>query len=350
MQFATIVPPASLPAAPTWSANLGGAPSYALIAGARVYVAAYLATGVSEIFALNASDGTIAWGPKAIAGATAAAYDGGKLFVVNQSSAGATLTAYDATAGTSLWSAAVSNVGAFTGETTASNGVVFVSGANDGGQLLAFDEVGGNLLWSGFSGSGGTAAITVDGVYSSFPCETIDYRPLTGEIVWRNQTGCSGGGGATGVVANGLYYSPNGFATYSGQTFNAETGAGPGSYAASVIPAIGAQNGYFLQSGALNAIANGSSSPLWTFTGDGTLVTAPILVNGYVFIGGSSGNLYMLDALTGTVLKTVAMGAAIPAGASDFSSLPVSGLTAGGGLLLVPAGNTLGAFTLSTSP
>jgi outer membrane protein assembly factor BamB len=37
----------------------------------------------------------------------------------------------------------------------------------------------------------------------------------------------------------------------------------------------------------------------WTFSGDGHLVTAPVVVNNTVFVGSSSGNVYGLDVGTG---------------------------------------------------
>jgi len=152
------------------------------------------------------------------------------------------------------------------------------------------------------------------------------------------------------VVANGVMYSPNGFATYDGQMFNAETGGVLGSYVADNPPAIGSSLGYFLQSETLRGVTLSSNTVQWSFTGDGKLVTSPILVNQYVFVGSSSGNLYGLDAATGKQLWMMNVGAAIPAGAGWGAQIPYSGLAAGDGLLVVPAGSTVTAYTLSTSP
>ena len=87
-------------------------------------------------------------------------------------------------------------------------------------------------------------------------------------------------------------------------------------------------------------------STVWSFNGDGGLVTSAIVVNQAVIIGSSSGQVYALDAATGVQLWTTNAGAAIYAGNGNV----ISGLAAGDGLLVVPAGNTLSAFTLSTSP
>jgi outer membrane protein assembly factor BamB len=90
---------------------------------------------------------------------------------------------------------------------------------------------------------------------------------------------------------------------------------------------------------------------LWSFAGDGTLLNAPIAVNNYVFIGSSSGNLYALNATTGVPVWTMNLGAPI-AGPATGGNLNqgATGLSAGDGLLIVPAGNTVNAFVLSTNP
>lgn len=87
-------------------------------------------------------------------------------------------------------------------------------------------------------------------------------------------------------------------------------------------------------------------STLWSFNGDGGLVTSRIVVNQAVIVGSSSGQVYALDAATGEQLWATNTGAAIYSGNGNV----ISGLAAGDGLLVVPAGNTLSAFTLSTNP
>jgi outer membrane protein assembly factor BamB len=353
MNFATIVASTSLPTAATWSVNLGGMPSYALIAGGKVFVTVSLGGGTSELFALSQATGATVWGPTLISGFANAAYDGGKVFVLSATIGSVGLMqAFDAATGALLWSASLTSQYSFTGPPTAADGMVYVMGAGGGETTYAVDQNTGALVWTALiaAGDDNAPAVTADGVYVSAPCLTYDYRPLTGEVVWSNNTGCDGGGGATGVVANGLYLSPNGFGSYSGQTFNAETGGLAGAYVATNPPAVGTQTGYYLQSGTLRAVSNSSNTVLWSFAGDGTLTSSPILVNNYVFVGGTSGNLYMLDATSGTQLQVVNLGAAIPPGPGWGAAMPISGLSAGDGLLIVPAGNTLSAFTLSTSP
>jgi len=78
------------------------------------------------------------------------------------------------------------------------------------------------------------------------------------------------------------------------------------------------------------------------------LITAPIVVNNFVFVGSSSGNLYAVDAATGALQWTKNLGAPIPGQA--FGGFGTTGLNAGDGLLVVPAGNTVTAYVLSTNP
>jgi outer membrane protein assembly factor BamB len=104
--------------------------------------------------------------------------------------------------------------------------------------------------------------------------------------------------------------------------------------------------GYFLQSGILKAI-NASNTVIWSFQGDGELVTAPIVINQYVMIGSSGGNIYALDASNGAVAWQKKLGAPLPSGPTYAQSTPLSGLAAGDGILVVPAGDTLTAYTVS---
>lgn len=80
----------------------------------------------------------------------------------------------------------------------------------------------------------------------------------------------------------------------------------------------------------------------------GTLVVIGITT---LLLAGASGNLYALDASTGAQLGKVNLGAPIPTPENgNNGGYVASGLSAGDGLLVVPAGNTVNAFMLSTNP
>ncbi len=337
----------SFPSNPTWSVDVGGTPSYALITQGKVIVTVELSGSGSEVLALNQTTGNTVWGPILVSGLANATYDAGRVYVLGSSiGTAATLEALDVNTGALDWSTVLSGQYAFSGAPTAADGMVYAGGAGSGGTLYAVDEATGALLWTQgvMNGDNSTPAVTADGVYVTYPCTTYDIRPATGETIWYNNTGCEGGGGNTPVVANQLLYSPNGVSGYNGDVFNAETEADQGTYVADSPPAFTASMGYFLQSGTLRGVMLANNTVLWSFAGDGQLTGSPIAVNQYVFIGSSSGNLYALDGTTGNQIWNVNLGAAIGA---SIHALQFSGLAAGDGLLVVPSGTKVTAYALS---
>jgi outer membrane protein assembly factor BamB len=340
----------SFPANPTWSVDVGGKPSYALIAQGKVYVTVSITGGGSQLIALDQATGATVWGPIVIVGSSNAAYDSGKIFALSSPFAtAATMEAFDAGTGSQLWSTLLIGQYMFTAPPTAANGFVYTGGAGSGGTLYAVDQSNGNITWTQQvqNGDDSAPAVTADGVYVTYPCWTYDFRPATGESIWNNNTGCEGGGGATPVAANGLVYSPNGVSGYNGGVFNSETGTSAGSYVADSPAAFSATTGYFLQGGTLRGVTLSNNTVIWSFAGDAQLAGSPIVVNQYVFIGSASGNLYALDGSTGQQKWTVNLGTAIDAA---IYTMPMSSLAAGDGLLIVPSGTHVTAYTLSTQP
>jgi outer membrane protein assembly factor BamB len=342
----------SLPAASTWSVDLGGQPSYALIADGKVFVTVKIGLGSatgSQLLALDQATGHTVWGPIQLPqGWAYPAYDGGKVFVITSYGAGpGTFQSYDAETGAADWTTTFPQGIFFETAPTAANGFVYLVGASGAPILFAIDEGTGAIVWQQgvFSGSGSTPAVTSQGVYVAAVCSTAGFAPSTGVPLFADNTGCSGGGGDTAVIANNVLYSLNGDLS-NGIYVNATTGAQLGTFTADVVPAINSTTGFFLQSGTLNARSLSNYSTTWSFKGDGGLVTSPIIVNQTVLIGSTSGQVYAVDAASGAQVWTANAGAAISAGNGNV----LSGLAAGDGLFVVPAGNTLSAYTLSTNP
>jgi outer membrane protein assembly factor BamB len=268
--------------------------------------------------------------------------------------------ALSADSGGQVWSTSLSGT-SYAGTPTATQGQVFITaggftgtaatGLTPFGTLFSLEESTGALTWSaGVQYGSSVPAVAADGVYVSYPCWTYDFNPGTGGAIWsQSSAACQGhlGGGSMPAVVNQQVYSPDQLTGYSGDVFAAGTGTATGTYSASVPAAFTASTGYFLQNGTLQGITLGTGSAAWSFVGDGQLIGAPIVVNQYVFIGSASGNLYAVDGGTGQQ----AWQATLP-GAVVTSNLSgqLAGLAAGDGLLVVPSGTSMTAYTLSSSP
>jgi len=350
----------ALPSGSLWRANLAGAPAYALIASGFIFVAENAPSGM-QVVALNAASGAVAWGPMSVGGSANLAYDGASLYVlVDDGSGTGQLLSLAVATGQIQWSAILQdNLGSstFSSPPAAANGMVFVegddSGNGNGSTMYAVTQASGTVAWTAaFSGAGNSApAVSADGLYVGDYCGIFDLRPATGETLWNGlQGGCAVATAPS--VADGIVYGYDYFAgslgTGTSAQLDAETGVLKGTFLAASLPAVNGQNVCFLQSGALvcPALAGGTST--WQFTGDGLLSTAPILVNSYAFVGSSGGQLYAVNLATGQADWQAQLGAAVAVNLPSYPNTVNAALTAGDGLLLVPAGNSLTAFSLTT--
>jgi outer membrane protein assembly factor BamB len=341
----------SFPGSPTWSVTLNGSISYPLIAGGRVYVTTTNPGGSgygSSLYALDKQTGNIVWGPIYIQGyspRSGLAYDNGKVFVIDPNGL---LKAFNAATGDLLWSSQMPYQYDFSSPPTAVNGIVYVGGAGSGGTLYAVDAANGNILWTASveGGAQSSPAVSSDGIFVTYPCQAYKFDPLTGAALWHYSGGCSGGGGRTPAYANGRLYMRD-WTNPLGLIFNSSTGGMVGNFTATPIPAFTTSTGYFLDSGTLKGIDLSSNAVLWSFVGDGTLVSAPIIINDIVVVGSSSGNVYALDANTSVQKWSGSTGSPIAAPDEHNASEPLTGLGAGEGYLVVPAGNVLTGWHIS---
>jgi outer membrane protein assembly factor BamB len=188
-------------------------------------------------------------------------------------------------------------------------------------------------------------------VFVSFTCDAFKLDPLVGTTLWHFAEGCSGGGGKTAVYANNSVYVRQLFDTSSNPykdvnlRLDAATGKQLGTFSAGVVPAFSDKAGFFLNNGTLTATDLGTSNTLWTFTGDGMLISAPLVIDNVVVIGSSSGTVYALNAATGNVLWSGSAGGAID-GPDEQNATLTTGFGAGEGYLVVPAGNLLNGWRL----
>lgn len=270
------------------------------------------------------------------------------MFVVNYNRQ---LQAFAAATGTPVWSNQLPTQWSFTSPPTVANGVVYVGGAGSGGTVYAVDELSGGLIATQpvINGDHSSPAVTSGGVSVSYAC-----APTSLDLLWLHSTACEGGGGKTVVAAGGRVYTRD---SKGNLILDAASGSLLGSWTAAgttaLAPAIDGSSLYVLTSTAgtppaLSAQSLTDGSTRWTFAGDGQLSTAPIILSTpsgeFVVEGSGSGTLYALDASTGAQVWSASLGAAIP-GPDEQNAVQLTGLGAGQGLLVVPAGTTLSAFT-----
>jgi outer membrane protein assembly factor BamB len=187
-------------------------------------------------------------------------------------------------------------------------------------------------------------------VFVSYACaNSYAFNRRSGTPLWTFTTGCEGGGGRTPVAYQGIVYVRD-FVTSPYYMLDAATGAQVGSFLAGPPPAFARNTGVYLYNGQLRAVDVGTGTELWQFTGDGALSSAPIIVNGTVYIGSSTGRLFGLDLGTGGLLWQGNAGASILPPDEQNVAAPLTGFGAAEDLLVVPAGNLLVAFEGRTHP
>jgi hypothetical protein len=151
------------------------------------------------------------------------------------------------------------------------------------------------------------------------------------------------------VVGGGLFFAPSQVGTSDATGYSLGGPWQAATLSASTTPAFGPKATFTLEGGVLQGRTVFSLFP-WDFAGDGALVSAPLAINDLVVVGSSHGALYALDGETGTELWSTHLDGGVPPGPSWGSRMPFSGLAAGDGLLVVPAGRTLTAFRLERGP
>jgi outer membrane protein assembly factor BamB len=310
----------STPLQKRWSVDLGGHASYPLIASGVVYA---LSTDIFNgatwsavrLRALDASTGKTLWGPETV-GTLGAwdAYDAGRLFVYDWQGS---LSAYDASSGTKLWSVSVSS-GRYNAAPTAANGVVYLGAA----QVAAYSEMDGKQLWaSQVKGDATSPAVTSSGVFAAYVCEQdYDFAPSNGATIWHNDLGCSGGGSVTPVVHAGRLYVSDSSPFFVSAALDTAQGSFLGTFAAdapfgspsagAATPAFDGDMGLYLNGTTLVGVDVASGQVKWSFFGNGKLVSAPVVANGIAYVGATDGTLYGLNAGDGTLLWSTNAGAA----------------------------------------
>jgi outer membrane protein assembly factor BamB len=314
--------------------------SYPLIAQGLVFVTTTTTNQTAALMALDEHTGATVWSADTTGTYAVgyAAYDSGKVFVVNFDGL---MKAFDAPTGILLWSVSLPGQYAFSSPPTAVNGVVFTGGAGSGGTVYAVDETNGAVLWTMpvENGDSSSPAITGGNVFVSYACpQSYAFNAATGQQLWHYESCCEGGGGATPVVHAGQVYVRDDYCDQtSGLVLDANTGTVIRGFDSDQPPAFFGDLALFLQSGTLRGV-DSNGQVLWSFAGDGGLISAPVVVNQTIYIGSNSGTLYGLNA-GGQQIWSTQVGAPIP-----YPGEGTTGLGAGDALLVVPTANTLVAY------
>ena len=334
------------PLTQAWSTTLPGAISYPLIVNGMVYVTAANDT----LYALSQATGATVWS-HAIGGTyfwSGLSYDRGRVCVVNTSGL---LMAFNAVTGATAWSKQMPGQYSFSSAPTAANGIVYVGGAGSGGTVYAVNEHDGSILWMSAVANGDESSPAVDGqgVYVSYACQqAYDFAPASGNLLWHHDSSCEGGGGKTPVLADGTIFARD--VPLGNVLLSASDGSELGAFNAGPAPAVANDVAYTLSGSTLTAVNDaGQGTNAWTFTGDSFLDTAPLVVGGLVFVGSSQGELYALDATTGSTSWSTNVGVGIPGPDEQNVSQPLTGLGAANGTLIVPAGSKLMAYRTAGS-
>jgi len=346
-----------------WSRPLGNSDStisYPLIAEGKVFV--LVDNGIdfgTNLYALDAATGATVWGPFqdklhrfSFAGL---AYDAGRVFVLNFDGF---LRAFNASSGALIWETFLAGeypdhrvLWEFTSPPTAMGGTVYVAGAGFGAEVLAISEQDGTLKWftAVNGGQHSSPAVSASAVYVSFAgAASTALSPTTGQLLWQFRT-ASGGGGRTPVLFNNRLYVRD--LVFRGhKVLDALTGTQIAAVDENAVggdppaPAFSDSMGYFADTAnGLKARNPATLATLWTFNGDSPINTAPIVVNGYVYVASYNGTLYALNAQTGTSVWSTNLGASFLQPDENNAEM-LTGFAAANGMLIVPAGNRLIAF------
>ena len=327
-----------------WGRRFDGAVSYPLIARGRVVVEAFSRRPKpgARLFGLRAADGRPIWSHALGDSHAGLAYDAGRVFVIESEGH---LSAFAIATGRRLWEREMPNFSGYGSPPVAAKGLVYLAGGQFGQDVYALSAADGRIVWEAGTVGDSSPALSDDTVFVSGDCGTNAFDRLTGAPRWSNVE-CSGGGTSTPVFQAdrvwvkdaGSEIEPN-----PGVVLDAATGTAVRRFSAGTVPAFRGNIGVFVHQRRLVAENASTGATVWRFTGDGLLSSAPLIVRGRAFVGSLKGRLYALRLASGHVVWKRGVGSALEGPKEDFTSSS-SGLAAGEGRLVVPAGDTLVAF------
>jgi outer membrane protein assembly factor BamB len=350
-QTGTVAPPLR----ELWAKGFVGRVSYPIVAGGRIFVTvdnlpeSDSSTGrPSTLYAFDERTGLLAWPPIKVGKYSPLAwlaYEGGRLFVAPQEGP---LRALEASTGRELWSTELPYQDFFFSPPTPFGGVVYITTSN---LVYAVRASDGSVLWSTrVSGGTSSPAVTSDSVFVSFQCaRNYGLDRAAGSVRWNTDSGCSGGGGTAPTYYQGRVYmrdyntQPSNSYPTGDLVYDANTGTRLGRFVGRAAPAFDGQSGYFLDGGTLRARPVGSDVDRWSFTGDGALNSAPAVMNGYIYVASSAGNLFAVRSTNGGNVWSAPLGAGFRT-PDESASVATADIGVGDNLVVVPAYDRLVVF------
>src|SRR5436190_1625241 len=337
-----------------WSVTFGQKMSYPLIADGRVFVTVRNPSAYGTVlYALDGASGATLWSYP-LGGVyywSALCYENGRVFALSGSGL---LRAFESASGNVVWSRQLPG-SSFSSAPTVSQGMVYTSNGN--GSLFAVSADTGNIVWTApvSYGDNSSPVVTNDSLFVSYACTYVfKFNPTSGSLIWKNNPGCSGGGGKTPVLYDGRLYVRD----TTDSILDIQTGSLLGTYNTKNAPVFAGNMGFFLNGphgyGSYGTLEgrdlNNNNSLVWSFSGDGALQSGVLYADGFVYVGSNSGKLYALDAATGLQVWSTTAGTSIPYIDEHNVSQPLTGFAAGEGLLVIPTSTTLVAFEADNTP
>ncbi len=324
-----------------WALDFGAPVSYPVVAGGTVFVtvravdgAAYGTTAV----AVDLATGAVRW-TRPVGGTyywSALAYGDGRLYLLNFDGR---LTALSPSTGGTLWTTQLDQY-SFSTAPVYHGGSVYLTGAGSGMTAYAVRASDGALQWSKPLPSGaGSPAVDDATVFVSMVCQrAVALDRASGATRWANSSSCSGGGESTPALHGGRLY-PLGD---NGAIYDAATGATVGSADFQGAPGFADGVAYVPWQGGIVASDAATWATRWAVAGGGA--GTPLIAGSSLFTGSENGFVAALSRSDGAVRWCASTAGEPVQGETGNVDRPDSGLGAGEGVLLVPAGRFLVAY------
>jgi glucose dehydrogenase len=292
---------------PAWTFTTGGlvTASPAVVKGVL-----YVPASDGRVYALNATTGVLIWQSVPIeAGYPSPAVVGGRVYVGTGVDF-CRLYALDAATGAVLWS--TPEIGGGITSPAVAGGRVYVGA---GKSLYALDAVTGAFVWTApidtiFS----SPAVAAGKVYVGAGPKVYALDAATGGVVWIANAGSPSAGvwSSPAVVAGRLYVGSNDFGAPNTYAFDAETGqlewVAENPFAITLSsPAVANGLVYIASTDSLLTAHDAETGATVWQKELSTYNSSPTVANGVLYAGGVLG-LHVLDAATGTILKTFDVG------------------------------------------